>query len=182
MKVDVICEICGCIFQREKGELTRNAKKGRKVYCSRICAGKSLIGNIPTEKRTWKHLRSDNRRDGYTMFRVFLARIKVRMRDHDRECNLTLEDLKNLWEKQRGICPYTGWQMITPRSTSAYCVLSPKTASLDRIDSDKGYIKGNVEFICLMAQYAKNHFKKDDVMDFCEAVAKHKEKAVAGKH
>ena len=29
-----------------------------------------------------------------------------------KRCNITLQDLKNQWEKQKGICPYTGVNII----------------------------------------------------------------------
>jgi hypothetical protein len=85
--------------------------------------------------------------------------------------HLTLQDLKEQWEHQGGICPYTGWKMITPKNTKERRVRSPAVASVDRIDSTKGYVKGNIEFVCYMAQCAKNSFNRQDVVDFCLAVA-----------
>jgi hypothetical protein len=43
-------------------------------------------------------------------------------------------------------------------------------ASLDRIDSTKGYIKGNVEFVCLAINYAKNKFSKEDTLTFLNEI------------
>jgi len=34
----------------------------------------------------------------------------------------------------------------------------------------KGYIKGNVRFVSLMANYCRNEFTDEDVKLFCEAV------------
>jgi hypothetical protein len=41
---------------------------------------------------------------------------------------------------------------------------------LDRIDSSKGYIFGNVQFVSLMANYAKRDFLEEELLRFCEAV------------
>ncbi|MEO1764581.1 MAG: hypothetical protein AAFR83_22070, partial [Cyanobacteria bacterium J06629_18] len=49
-------------------------------------------------------------------------------------------------------------------------ILHPKTASLDRIDSCKGYVFGNVQFVSLMANYAKRDFLEEELLRFCEAV------------
>ena len=46
----------------------------------------------------------------------------------------------------------------------------PYTASLDRIDSEKGYVKENVRFVAVIANFSKNKFSDEDVIDFCEAV------------
>jgi hypothetical protein len=46
---------------------------------------------------------------------------------------------------------------------------TPDRASLDRIDSKKGYVRGNVEFISLMAQYAKNEWSRGDVEKFLDS-------------
>lgn len=48
---------------------------------------------------------------------------------------------------------------------------TPDRASLDRIDSSIGYVKGNIQFISLIAQFAKNDFSDTEVINFCKAVA-----------
>lgn len=47
---------------------------------------------------------------------------------------------------------------------------SLKRASLDRIDSSKGYIKGNVEFVCYAINLAKNSFTRDEMKEFLKEV------------
>ena len=80
---------------------------------------------------------------------------------------IDVEYLKEMWNKQRGICPYTGIKMILPSTTQEYSLLhSPKKASLDRIDSTKGYSKGNVEFVCCTINLAKNSFTRNEMKEF----------------
>ena len=50
---------------------------------------------------------------------------------------------------------------------------SPDRASLDRIDSSKGYVKGNVQFVSYMANCAKNEFTSAKLKHFCESMVKH---------
>lgn len=171
MLIDLQCEVCGNSFQRNKSEVSRNAKVGRKTYCSLNCSGKAHAVYIKGKQQTC-HLIPGNRQDDYSMVRVFMARIRLRHRDRGKEYSVTLQDLKEQWELQKGVCPYTGWNLITPRNTKGKRHTAPDTASLDRIDSSKGYIKGNVEFVSLMAQHCKNQFSKEDVLKFCEAVVK----------
>ena len=40
--------------------------------------------------------------------------------------------------------------------------------------ASKGYTKDNIQFIALIAQYAKNRFKEEELLEFCLAVAKNK--------
>jgi hypothetical protein len=48
---------------------------------------------------------------------------------------------------------------------------NPYQSSLDRIDNNKGYIKGNVRFVCLMFNIARNDFSDNQVIEFCKQVA-----------
>ena len=172
MKASVVCSVCGTVFERTQAELKRNAKKNRRVFCSRSCSGRGLIAeNMPDAKRTGWHLGLVNHGDEYSRFRVFLHRIGGRKKS--KECDLSLEYLKELWDSQDGVCPYTGWKLKTPDNTHKRIPVTPELASIDRIDSSKGYVRGNVQFVSYMANCAKNCFGTDDLLRFCRAVANH---------
>jgi hypothetical protein len=172
--MELACAICGKRFNRKPSEVKRCLERGlNNVYCSAKCCGKGVIGNIPKEKRgDARFLRPGNRKDALSPFRWHLKNCRKSKKD----LNLTLEDLKEQWDKQSGKCPYTGWRLKIMDTTSHKdsLPLTPDRASLDRIDSSKGYIKGNIQFVSFMAQMAKNRFAPDDVIKFCEAVVAHK--------
>ena len=74
--------------------------------------------------------------------------------------------LGDLFEKQKGKCAYTGWELeIGTHKT-------PKTASLDRIDSSKGYIKGNVQWVHKDVNIAKNIFSHENFLKMCLDIVK----------
>jgi len=111
--------------------------------------------------------------DEFSPFRQHLISIRSRCKRLGRSNALCLQDLKDQWNQQQGICPYTGWKMENPISTSGKDKL-PKTvrrASVDLIDSSKGYTKGNIQFVCYIAQYAKHSFTKSELLAFCQAVS-----------
>ena len=114
-------------------------------------------------------------RDEYSPFRQHLRLARRRVRANGRECNITLEYLKELWESQGGRCPYTGWKLDNPSTTNEYngYDLHPKRASLDRIDSAKGYVPGNVQFVSVIANYGKRDFREEELLEFCKAVAEY---------
>jgi len=148
-------------------------KLGRIAYCSRSCGAKANIETtIPREKRSYYNPNSGRKVDDFSPFRWHLRNASRRSKDKSRDCDLTLDFLKELWESQDGKCPYTGWQMKNLESSSPnkQLDLTPDRASLDRIDSSKGYIQGNVQFVCYMAQCCKGVFSSEDLINFCEAV------------
>lgn len=57
--------------------------------------------------------------------------------------------------------------------SSAYASQLPSTpdrASLDRKDSSKGYTPDNIQFVSMMANYAKNRWNDKELFEFCSAV------------
>ena len=143
-----ICEHCGKEAEKASSELKRNKELGRKCFCSRSCA--ASYNNSHSSSRTLSesqksHLSkiSSNRRDEFTPFRYTLRCVKRR----DKEINITLDYLKEVWEKQHGICPYSGISLILPEDGNLNSINFTQRASLDRIDSSKGYIIGNIQFV-----------------------------------
>lgn len=172
--VTFICDECGKEGIKAKTEYERNLKLGRKNYCCRKCAS---IGAAKT--RTGKHYQkseaqiahirsmADNRKDIFTPFRYTLRAIKRR----SKEVNVDLEYLKELWENQKGICPYTGLHLILPRSSNIHEIDLPHRASLDRIDSSKGYIKGNVQYISTPINYMKSTMSDLETKRFLKEIS-----------
>lgn len=49
-------------------------------------------------------------------------------------------------------------------------------ASLDRIDSNKGYEEGNIQWVTIKVNFAKQRESNQDFIKLCQTVAKHQEK------
>lgn len=47
------------------------------------------------------------------------------------------------------------------------------TASVDRIDSSKGYIPGNIQFVSTCINYMKNTMSDSDIRLMCKYIAEH---------
>ena len=154
------CDECGKEFEKSKGEYNRRIKIGKdKFYCGLSCAGKN--SSVHLKKHHGKYncnLRCGSKKDEFSPFREFIRCAKRRC-----ETDIDLEYLKDLWEKQDGKCAITKIDLILERNHL------PFQASLDRIDCSKGYIKGNVRFICLIANYARNKWDDDAVTQFIES-------------
>lgn len=87
--------------------------------------------------------------------------------------DITPEYISNLFINQKGICTLSGM----PIKICNYIEynLGNQTASLDRIDSSKGYIKGNLQWIHKDLNRMKSSFTNDRFIEMCCAVAKWKE-------
>lgn len=160
--VELICLFCHKKFTVTGADFTKKHRSKDQITCSNACR--------------INYLNKITRRDEFGPFRRLYYRMKLSSSRHLRKfVNLTLTDLKEQWEKQHGICPYTGYKMQLPE-TSHSKVENPYWASIDRIDSNKGYEKGNIEFVCVSVNYAKNSFSRDIMMDFFTNLNGHQHK------
>ena len=70
------------------------------------------------------------------------------------EVSITPEYLKEVLEKQQGQCAYTKLPLLAIANQF-------NTISLDRIDSSKGYVVGNVQLICSAVNKMKQDYTED---------------------
>lgn len=173
---ELLCPVCHQSFRRNASEIKRSQRLGRPSYCSRACAGAANLESLGEHADSTKYLRragggSDLYSPICTPFRI--ARNRARL--NGEVFTITLDDLVALWQKQGGVCPYTGWKMILPANSLEYNETgkkAPQNTSLDRIDSAGGYTPDNVQFVCFMANCAKTAFSHDDMLQFCHAIAR----------
>lgn len=151
-QINVSCDKCGVNFSKLLKEYNRSEKIGRKHYCSRTCASSTTEKLDLLAKVTPKNvlLKGYDRTDEYSPFRDHLRRAKRRKH----ECNLTLKDLKEVWDNQNGFCVYSKVKLVSVKKKTEDNPIY--TMSLDRIDSAKGYIRGNVQFISIAMNHLKN--------------------------
>lgn len=112
---------------------------------------------------------SNNHLDEYTKFRWYLKNVRKRPKNYD----ITLEDLKYTWEKQQSVCPYTNIKLkLKTHSDKALNTFDNpfEFASLDRIDSSKGYTSDNIEFISVGVNYLKSNFTKEQTISFINII------------
>lgn len=172
----VVCESCGKKFERSNGECKRSEKLGRKHFCSRTCFGKSNHAHLPKGIFDYNRDKLKRHDDGLGEFRWHIRNMKRRRvnRGIFLHPEITPDYLKSLWERQGGVCPYTGWKLFLRRYNDHDQHRQPTLASIDRIDSNRGYEPGNIQFISYAANLAKFEWPEDQFMNLCESVARHK--------
>lgn len=87
-----------------------------------------------------------------------------------KEVNVSLEYLWDLFLEQDRKCIYSGIILTFPKLSTSQSI-SKSTASLDRIDSDKGYIEGNVQWVHKHINIMKNAYSQEHFINMCKLVA-----------
>lgn len=125
---------------------------------------KNRIGN---KSHNWKGTHDIPLRQ-YTMVCERAKRTK-------KELNITIEDLQSQWTKQTGKCVYTGRALLfnskafkTQKATKDF-----HFASLDRIDSSKGYIVDNIQWVCQSVNIAKQRLSHSEFLRLISDIYKH---------
>lgn len=98
------------------------------------------------------------------------GRAKKKKFDH----NITPDFLIKLLERQNNKCAITG--ITLTRTLLGRNEHVPTNLSLDRINSDIGYIQDNVQFVSNWANAAKSNLTKDDFINYCQMVVDYNKK------
>lgn len=87
-----------------------------------------------------------------------------------REFDIDVSYILELYEKQNQKCYWFGIK-LEPSTVSKY----PAKPSIDRLDNDKGYVKGNVVITCMTANYGRNSCDAEVFELFCRQLRKENE-------
>jgi hypothetical protein len=166
------CELCG----KERTERLCWYKKRNHHYCSRSCANKSQINPDKLDRKTyekeyWSKPENKDRRKaaskeayvsrmidlGESYVKSMLSRAKARAKLKGLEFNISIEDIFI-----PEYCPVLNIKLEFYQKQGG----GDSSPALDRIDSNKGYIKGNVQVISSKA----NRIKTNATLSEIEAV------------
>ncbi len=101
---------------------------------------------------------------------LYLNKILARSIDKNREFNITTNYILDLLKNQECKCCISGMDICIKKRNS--------TASLDRIDSSKGYIIGNVQWVHKDINRMKTNFSEEYFIEICEKVSKYRKKII----
>ena len=147
--IRVICDYCGKDFIFTGGLSHYN--RAKRHYCGRSCQGNGnnvKLGNN-LHGLAGKGIKKDKR---YSIW----CGAKKRAKQKNFYFDLQIEDIPEI----PGVCPILGIE-IKANTTHRPLDSSP---SLDRIDSKKGYVKGNIQIISNRA----NRIKSDSTIEELE--------------
>lgn len=84
---------------------------------------------------------------------------------------ITIEEAWDLYLQQKRLCAITGVPLIFSRNYMKDA--TKQTASLDRIDNNKGYTKDNVQWMHKTVNRLKWAFDQEDLIEWCKLIAEH---------
>ena len=104
----------------------------------------------------------------YNEFNYYIRKAKNRTNHKNDWASMNIDNtyLKELWDSIDGKCYYSGLPMTLASNDVRKKNDIFKMASLDRIDSSIGYVKGNVQFCIAALNYAKNDRSDQDFREF----------------
>lgn len=150
--IEFTCAFCNNKGKKPNHEYQKSLRLGRSLYCSRKCAGLACIKMIHD---TGLYKKGRPRNSKYVGIKLFLRKARQFKERSGLEHDITHEYLVKLWDTQNHKCAYTDIQLRLPdfrKGANSFIF----TASLDRIDSNKGYLKDNVHFVSMAINYMKN--------------------------
>lgn len=104
----------------------------------------------------------------FTRMRLDAERRKIKY-------SVSKEYLWNLFLKQERKCALTGLEIKFRFNNGE------QTASLDRIDSSRGYVEGNLQWIHKVVNIMKNGYSQEDFIQFCKLIYEHNRNRIQGK-
>lgn len=156
--------LCICDCGQEKICKKKRLLDGRNTSCgcSMIKKGKDCgsFGKIGSNNKKWK---------GHgEISGSFWNSIKKGAETRDLEFNIDIKYAWYLFLKQKRKCLLSGVELFftASKKDKKYGI-----ASLDRIDSSKGYIKRNIQWIHKSLQVMKWDKKQDEFINWCKLVA-----------
>jgi hypothetical protein len=172
-----ICSACGT--EKEVSSFTFDSSRGRYVNKCKPCRAEYLKNyrraNVEHTRQLDREWAAKNRdkisEKNKNRYRYPSLEKKMQMllktasgdRRSFKVC-VTLEDLKNLWEKQQGRCAYTDLP-LTPDGHQI------NTMSIDRIDSNKDYTVDNIQFVCVPVNRMKLNLDEDVFLGLASLIA-----------
>lgn len=94
---------------------------------------------------------------------TFLRTCNTSAKKRNQEFALTRQDFLDMWEKQNGICAYSGIPMALEPNTL-------KSVSVERVNNDIGYIPENTVLVTNAINKMKSNMKGEDFFEFCKQV------------
>ena len=90
------------------------------------------------------------------------------------EVNITKQDVTDLYKKQNGLCALTGipMQLVQAKRETRSRTLNHYRVSVDRVDSEQGYIKENIRLVCAYVNIMRSDMTDDQLRFWCNAILK----------
>ena len=154
---------------------TVNESRYYRAAKDKLISGDTNLDCIPnyytTEQRA-THLRFWFVRERVGFLRQNLVRASNRG-ENAKTIEVTPDYCFEIGEQQNWLCALSGQTLEFTRGGTdwggKWC--NPMSCTIDRIDSNLGYVKGNIQLVTWKVNCIKQHFDNDEFIDLCKQVA-----------
>lgn len=144
--------LCECVCGSVKKHTSQSLKDGRSIRCRKCNARRKYVGDLSSS---------------------IVTRIKYGAKTRSLEFELDINYLWELFIHQNEKCALTGLK-ISFGNGNINSFNPELNASLDRIDNNKGYIRGNVQWVHKDINIIKGVYPEDYFIKLCNMVYKNK--------
>lgn len=142
-----------CIFC--SAEFIPNTTKQK--YCSKKC-GNNARYKVNNRGTDYQYKLVSGNWDLY---------FQKRLSEKNRASTLSVQDLKDIYDKQKGLCALSGVPLTCLLQRG---VKTTTNASLDRIDPGNGYTKANIQLVCVAVNRLRCDMSIEEFLDWCSKV------------
>lgn len=146
---------CKCICGEEKIVTTSHLVSGAVKSCGRVHY------ELGEQHHSWKGYGELGYRYYHHTRRMAMVRRLT--------FNISIKEMWNLFEKQNRRCALSGVELTFDRKKG--CMKG--TASIDRINSAKGYTPKNIQWIHKDINFMKGNLSENDFLQHCRNICKH---------
>lgn len=157
------CKKCG---ETNPDNFNKNGTKSMCGSCYSKLAKERYANFTPEEKDNYVQKQHEWQNKNFLKYRLHQANARARS-VYNLPCEIDVEYLEELLVKQKNKCYYSGVEMKLHKA-------GKYTASLDRIDSTKGYVKGNVVFVLWIVNTMKNNLTEEEFFGLISSIYKNK--------
>lgn len=124
----------------------------------------SAKGKITQSRATAKR-RASLEEDVDKFFNDWIYRVNARAKDRKLDCTLTEQDLRKKIEETNWTCSISKLPLTMRHKDRC-------KASVDRIDSSKGYTMDNIQIVAACVNMAKSDGTDKELIEMCKAIVK----------
>jgi hypothetical protein len=103
----------------------------------------------------------------------YFSQIRNNAKTRNLEFDITLEELWEKFQEQGGRCAISGVGLTLTGNSRSHRTNREDTASVDRIDSLKGYTKDNIQWVHKDINLMRNKLGMAEFIEWCNKIANH---------
>lgn len=181
------CKPCRAL-ERKKIRYERPTEGVRKCACcekekniSEFYSDKSSSTGLQTyckDCQTEKMKKWGSTLDGFIKKLHLDMRHNAKKRSKELNIEITCDDIKELYFKQNGLCALTGQTMTTDTYMikGNQHIINKMNISIDRINSDLGYTKDNIQLVGAIINRMKSDLTNNEFLNLCTTISEYNKK------